>query len=125
MFMDKTKAKTNNVNRLINGSFFIYMLENSITFAEINKTIALKIKPTGSIIIGKVKSNADRHVMCQNMIVVLLYIRACIAKKNIIIDMAISPWKARDGKRIFSDNMIKSKKLQFCGHNTMVYIKLS
>jgi hypothetical protein len=31
----------------------MYIFENNITFAEINKTIALRVNPIGSIIIGK------------------------------------------------------------------------
>ena len=87
----------------------MYILENSITFAEINKTTELKIIPIGSKITGKTRSRVDKVVICQNRIIILLFIVIFIAIKNIIIDIDINIWKDREGSLNFVDGIIKSK----------------
>jgi len=88
IFIDATNKMTSTVKRLIKASSFIYIFENLITLAAMNRTVALYSNPTGSRIIdifrGVLRTNKRSH---SKRMVDMLFRQIKPAKKMIIANI--------------------------------------
>lgn len=82
--MDAINANTRSVNRLINGSSFIYDDENDKTFAEIRSTVEQNINPNGSMIRGRLIILGPYDINCHSIITVVDFITISIMGIEII-----------------------------------------
>ena len=73
-FMDKINNRTKMVNRDLNLSSSMYILENDNTLEEINITTILKISPVLSAIMVKLSGEQEVCVRAHSMIIILSYI---------------------------------------------------